>query len=568
MKRLTISMSDDLFDKLEVIENKSLFIRKLIERELDMLDNTSQDDIIPWTEKFQILRDEVSSMSGRLELIEKNFTEIGEMSEKLQTGHDIPATIENVEESTIEDTPLPESNMAEEIMDTGNVDSTEENKNISLPLAKDIQPANVESSEPIGAHTKDGIPAASEDITPIQEPLTDNTPKAEPETEVTPPEVKEENQPAMRLSEIVAEKIEKHDQEIAPQANKVPGSEMPDLKPPEQANEPAAFEIPDLKPPEQKNELTEFEMPNLKPPEQANEVPAFEMPELKPPEQTNEAPGFAMPDLKPPEQANEIPGFEMPEMKPPEQKNEVPEFAMPDLKPPEQANEIPGFEMPELKPPEQANEVPGFEMPEMKPPEQKNEAPGFAMPDLKPPEQANEVPGFAMPDLKPPEQANEVPAFVMPDLKPPEQTNEAPGFAMPDLKPPGQANEVPGFAMSDIKPPEGMPLFNPSVPQEQKNLEVLPPSMGMETQGPPQHPVAPPSTPTEDQESGAKPDKLETNILMYMPRGAKVKKDIIKSLVSRQFSQEDIDRKIQELVAREILVLKIEDGAEQLHRLK
>jgi hypothetical protein len=65
-----------------------------------------------------------------------------------------------------------------------------------------------------------------------------------------------------------------------------------------------------------------------------------------------------------------------------------------------------------------------------------------------------------------------------------------------------------------------------------------------------------------------KPDKLETNILMYMPRGAKVKKEIIKSLVSRQFSQEEIDMKIRDLVVREVLVLRQENGIEHLHRLK
>ena len=35
MKRLTISMSDDLFDSLSKIQNKSLFVRKLIEQGLD-----------------------------------------------------------------------------------------------------------------------------------------------------------------------------------------------------------------------------------------------------------------------------------------------------------------------------------------------------------------------------------------------------------------------------------------------------------------------------------------------------------------------------------------------------
>ena len=34
MKRLTISMSDELFEKLDEMSNKSLFVRNLIEHEL------------------------------------------------------------------------------------------------------------------------------------------------------------------------------------------------------------------------------------------------------------------------------------------------------------------------------------------------------------------------------------------------------------------------------------------------------------------------------------------------------------------------------------------------------
>jgi hypothetical protein len=63
-----------------------------------------------------------------------------------------------------------------------------------------------------------------------------------------------------------------------------------------------------------------------------------------------------------------------------------------------------------------------------------------------------------------------------------------------------------------------------------------------------------------------KQGKLEGNILMYMPRGAKVKKEIIKSLVSKQFSDRDIEAKISELVTTGVLVLNADNGEHYLIR--
>jgi hypothetical protein len=176
-----------------------------------------------------------------------------------------------------------------------------------------------------------------------------------------------------------------------------------------------------------------------------------------------------------------------------------------------------------------------------------------------------------MTELKTPEQAQEMPGFVMPELKTPEQAEKMSGFEIPELKPPEQAEEMSGFEMPELKPPVGVQPINTDATQ---SISELPPMMNTKPtnmqvmQTPPPQPAAPPVTPSASSGSDTKPDKLESNILMYMPRGAKVKKEIIKSLVSRQFSQEDIDRKLQELVAREVLVLKQENGIEQLHRLK
>jgi hypothetical protein len=152
----------------------------------------------------------------------------------------------------------------------------------------------------------------------------------------------------------------------------------------------------------------------------------------------------------------------------------------------------------------------------------------------------------------------------MPEMKPPEQEMEQTAFAMPELQTP----EIPvddnaGITMPEMKPPEMPPSGGEAMPPFNPGTEAMP---EMQSAAPQMQAANVQSNPAQD--AGVKPDKLETNILMYMPRGAKVKKEIIKSLVSRQFSQEDIDRKIQELVAREILILKQENGVEQLHRLK
>ena len=605
MKRLTISMSDELFDKLDVIENKSLFIRKLIERELDMLDNVPADNVIPWTERFAILRNEVNTVLNRLEMIEKNIPGINEMLENVQSAPDIAnaysAEIKDGDELIFESYEMEES---------ANIGITDGFEEIDIIAQANLKPLEQKITEPIEPPLPDNEEAKQELAEPVQETIIKSTERVKLETETEIQQIPEESIHEMKLSEIMTEKINETGLETAPQeientapimpemkqpeqANQDTGFVMPELKPPEQANQEPEFVMPELKPPEQANQNTGFVMPELKPLEQANQDSGFVMPELKPPEQTNQEPELVMPELKPPEQANQNTGFVMPELKPPEQANQEPEFVMPELKPPEQANQEPEFVMPELKPPEQANQEPEFVMPELKPPERASQNTGFVMPELKPPEQANQDSGFVMPELKPPEQANQNTGFVMPELKPPEQANQDTGFVMPELKPTEQANQDTGFVMPELKPteqasqntgfvipelkppehhtpivpdfklPEGMPTFELPDMKQPANFEGMP-----EVHNAPPQPAPSIPAPMTEQSNDTKLDKLEGNILMYMPRGAKVKKEIIKSLVSRQFSQEDIDRKIQELVAKEVLVLKQENGIEQLHRLK
>jgi len=471
MKRLTISMSDELFDKLDVVENKSLFIRKLIERELDMLDNVPTDNVIPWAERFAILRDDVNTVLSRLEMIEKNIPGINEVFGNIHSTQDIISTHSTEgKTTTASDELLFESQGIEESAYAGINDNFKEVEIVSQTNISPVPQENIEQIESPLAHNEEIERELAE---PVHETMINSTEREEFESETRFQQSTEEPIHEMKLSEMVTDKI----------------------------NEPE---------PETASTVIEDTTPRIL--------------EFKPPEKESQDNAFVMPEFKPPEQENQDNAFVMPEFKPQEQANQDTEFVMPVFKPQEQANQDTGFVMPVFKPQEQVNQDNAFVMPEFKPQEQTNQDAGFVMPELKPSEQANQNMGFAMPELKAPEHSP-----VMTDLRPPEGM---PTFELPDMKKPVKF--------------EGMP----------------------EMQNVPGQPA--PSAPalTAEHNSDAKLDKLEGNILMYMPRGAKVKKEIIKSLVSRQFSQEDIDRKIQELVAREVLVLKQENGIEQLHRLK
>jgi len=311
-------------------------------------------------------------------------------------------------------------------------------------------------------------------------------------------------------------------------------------------------------PPVEETAEKPFEMPELKPPVEETVEKPFEMPELKPPvEETAEKP-FAMPELKPPVEETAEKPFAMPELKPPvEETAEIP-FKMPDLKPPvEETAETP-FEMPELKPPvEETAETP-FEMPELKPPVEETAEKPFAMPELKPPvEETAEIP-FKMPELKPPVEETADKTFEMPELKPPV---DVPGFSPAVENPKETPVVIPDFGSNENAPPlpnmENIPPFE------------LPP-MAKNAQGNTQASSAPPGFENKSQQvesDGSKPDKLESNILMYMPHGAKVKKSIIESLVSKQFTNDEVNAKVQEMFAKQVLSNSVEDGVEYLIRL-
>ncbi len=293
-----------------------------------------------------------------------------------------------------------------------------------------------------------------------------------------------------------------------------------------------------------------------------------------PVEETAEKP-FEMPELKPPVEETVEKPFEMPELKPPVEETAEKPFAMPELKPPvEETAEIP-FKMPELKPPVEETVEKPFEMPELKPPVEETAETPFEMPELKPPVEETAEKPFAMPELKPPvEETAEIP-FKIPELKPPVEETADKTFEMPELKPPV---DVPGFSPA-VENPKETPVVIPDFGSNENapplpNMENIPPfelpPMAKNAQGNTQASSAPPGFENKSQQvesDGSKPDKLESNILMYMPHGAKVKKSIIESLVSKQFTNDEVNAKVQEMFAKQVLSNSVEDGVEYLIRL-
>lgn len=61
-------------------------------------------------------------------------------------------------------------------------------------------------------------------------------------------------------------------------------------------------------------------------------------------------------------------------------------------------------------------------------------------------------------------------------------------------------------------------------------------------------------------------ERLQGNILMYLPHGARIKRSIIKGLVSKKFSAEEIDAQINLMISSRSLLVEVEDGVEYLLR--
>jgi len=657
-------MSDELFSKLESVENKSLFIRKLIERELDMLDSISDiDSNTPWER-------DIASLKGN---IDELFTRLSDMEVQLNSGlmQDIPKP------ETIPGTDLSGAGEQAAVSGTDNQELTEtlHPEQISAPVAPDIINKNQEPELTITKEPeiteevpKDTNPFLTHAEAPAEvqaengtQPLANNTEitpavEASPETNTAdvatftqptpehevPTTANQEQEPTFKLPELETDTESREDNgfklpDMGPEienqqepAFKVPefekaegshhdtGTQIPDLKPQEEALQESTFSMPDLGPQQEEQQI--WAMPELKASPDVQQVSeTAKMPGSEPPVETHQEPGFVMPELKAPAEnqqkretaapemdaskAQQEPAFSMPELKTPMEEQQDQAVEIPDLKPSTEPQSETPFTMPDLKAPETDQQELPFQMPDLKPPVEAPGSEAAGMPGMEPPFENAGDESFVMPDLSSPEPDAQAPPF-MSETKPPFENNDQ-GFAIPDLKPPEGMEEAtnPGIpdlqqtaappfeAMQQVQPEEKQPLFKihnidsgqpdeeqppfvaPAFPdsQPQENTQLPPfenPGQNMNPPAaqPPAQPVneKPPVPPTGNRSS--KPDKLGSNILMYMPHGAKVKKDIIKSLISKQFTENEIEAKLSEMISSGMLKLSDENGNAYLIR--
>jgi hypothetical protein len=175
------------------------------------------------------------------------------------------------------------------------------------------------------------------------------------------------------------------------------------------------------------------------------------------------------------------------------------------------------------------------------------------------------------------------PSFIMPDLSDVATPAPAPfnvasaepsvpsslSFVMPELSD--------GVGHSNASSSEMPPAM--SIPSSENDIQIFP----FDAAGPLTTEVQMQSVPLFGSGAAQKPvldndsfnfntvnmsvnDRLQGNILMYLPHGARIKRSIIKGLVSRKFSAEEIDAEIDLMISDRSLLAEAEDGLEYLMR--
>jgi hypothetical protein len=479
MKRLTISISDTLFEKLDRIENKSLFIRKLVERELEMLEDVPENGDQPWTQDITRLKGSVDELFSKLNEFEKHFMERASIS------HD------------------PESNSGSLILYKGRLPA-HATKKAAEPVIFPVGEKSITALAPESSGRGMEL-HASEEMTP-EEPL---------DGMVIPPC---EQNPA--IGSVLSQ---------------------PELNIDVRQPAPIPTGIPD--------KMTEAGTRDPCDRSEQGSSPAS----VKELHVTSASePALAIPDIN-----RQVNCLSEPALV-------IPPFSQQAIPVSEPTPVIPAFDQQVIPACEPAQVMPALD-------QQVSPAGGqpMVMPEFKLPfEERREKPLF-MPDLKttaendrPKTSGNQ--EHVIPFMPAFDTTDKIQGTG--NLKEPlFKLHGIPEPQRTEIIPP----FIAPSMPELQENVQ-LPSFM---TPKPPalppmqQQPKPPMDRPAGQSATGTnKQGKLEGNILMYMPRGAKVKKEIIKSLVSKQFSDRDIEAKISELVTAGVLMLNADNGEHYLIR--
>ena len=497
MKRLTISMSDALFDKLNQVENKSLFIRKLIEGELlKGITSSSDSTYESLAGDIEDLQHEIQSISSRLISIEHKFSGVQFQS----TGTN------NHEFLNASPITSPAFMPAENV---GEVSSTPASLNASVNSA--ICPE-------VPGNANEFNVAAFNDVADIQVNLF-----GQDNDKVLPVHGDEvHNAPFRSVVSVgiqeeqvagLADAIEKH------ATSTVIASD-------------AAI---------QSQECLSSSV--------NNPTPSFVMPELSEVSTPVSSPFSASPEVPVPS----TPSFVMPELS---------EVSTPTTSPfivasPEvPAASTPSFIVPELSevstPTTSPFIVASPEVPAAS-------TPSFVMPELSEVSTPTTSPfTVASPEVP----AVSPPSFAVPELSEAgDRSSPSPFEMLPAMSVPSTGNDIqmPSFAATNL-PVEGIQMQPPSFVQQEVHPQF---PFGSAT---PQSQVQNNDSSRVNTGNMSQNERLQGNILMYLPHGARIKRSIIKGLVSKKFTAEEIDAQINLMIANRSLLVEVEDGVEYLLR--
>jgi hypothetical protein len=527
-------MSDELFEKLDRIENKSLFIRKLVERELETLEDIPDTSNKPWVHDFTILKENVDDLFLKLTEFEKHLT--GKIT--LTSDPEPPSSmLPSGSLISYKDRPLA-SNIGGDIEP---IIIPISEKSIALPCTViPDAPAGIPELEKkeIQFRSSETTPGKAFNGTMIHD-IVQNTPE---EPVLDQPEVFEDsNQPEYTFAQAPLENAEpevplliSEFQQKDINANRsIPM--VPELT---QQVTPASDTTPIM---------PAFKQQAIPISEPVPVMPAFEQHIIPTREQVPLMPAFNQHLTPASEPKPTMPIFNQNATPVSESAPIMPTFNQHSVPAGEPASVIPAFNQQVIPASEPAPIMPVFEQ-QAKPVSEQS----FVMPEFKPQAIAEQGARMVMPEFKTPGGVGQmVPAMPSIDTKSgtaPQEDLRQPLFRLHEISEPLKTEKMP-------------PFIAPPIPDVQEKVQSLP---FMETQ--PASMPQMPQQPRQSAQNNAKPGKLEGNILMYMPRGAKVKKEIIKSLISKQFSEGEIEAKINELVSAGVLRINADSGNQYLMR--
>jgi hypothetical protein len=533
-------MSDELFEKLDRIENKSLFIRKLVERELEILEDRPDTSNNPWVQDFTILKETVEDLSLKLNTIEKHLAGKISMDSDSESASDIlaPGSLISYKDRALAHTttdaeepiiiPLDKDNSV--VPDTAIQDTPAAvpgflEREIQLQSSETISEqafieAGIQEEHSQFAHTfaepqiEEMEPEElTESILKVPQPERDKhaySTAPAPEVPLIIPELRQQITPASESTSVMPE----FNRQVIPA--KEPGPIMP------------AFNQNVIPISEQKTTMPVFDQNVIPVNDPTPVIPAFDQHVTPVSEHKPTMPIFDQNVTPVSEPASVIPAFNQQVTPVSEPKLTMPIFDRNATPASEPAPIMPVFE-------QQAEPI--------------NE-PSFIMQEFKSQAMAEQETKMMMPEFKMPGHAGQM-APAMPVFGAQNQTENPEDLKQPIFK----LHEIPEPLKTEKMPP----FIAPSIPDTQETAH-LPPFME------PQSAPMPQLQPMQPAQSNSKPGKLEGNILMYMPRGAKVKKEIIKSLISKQFSEGEIEAKISELVSAG--VLRINEDSEDKYLIR